>query len=653
MIDEKRRARLYRVGIVAWLLAICCTLLCPAPVSAHAILLRSTPAIGAVLRSAPTHVRLWFSEDLNPTFTTSYVVDVSKMEVGSLDDKATHVDLGDAHVATNDTKEVDLSLKPDLPPAVYLVFYRTQSTIDGHILEDSFFFTIARPDGTVPTFNGSLPVPPSTEDFSSTDTGATLDGATLWTAFMTTLIDIGVVFWVGAQLWAVFVFALTETGDQQLRTLYQQTTRRFEVLFSIPILWTLFLSNVGILIGQALVITNNGALPLTPALLIGQVVHGQFGLFWMMREVVILLALLVAAIMLVRKKLPRASIILFPWLNLVLGLALLAAVTLSGHAAAVDSSLLVPSILLDGLHLLAASLWVGGMFYLSIVFLPILKGKTFQLQTQVLLETLAHYSPLAIVGVLIMAMSGSSNAGIRLPSWLQLFTTAYGNTLLVKIALVGGLCVTSAVHVFWLRPHLKKTYQRYVSNVVAKETETAEATTQRMQQVQVLEKRMQQQTYGLMRILRWEPLLGLAVLICTGLLGVFSGTLQPVVPQQEMGASGQPVQTATGLSQVKIQTTDAVFAATLTVSPNHQGFNGFTVQIPNQQGMQRTAIGVVISMTIPGMDMGTTVVKLQGDGKGKFSGGGIFSMPGRWLLRIEFQGQDKSIHQAQVRLVVH
>src|SRR5213078_3398566 len=89
-------------------LAICLTLLFPAIASAHAILLRSDPAKDSVLSIPPRGVRMWFSENLNPTFTTAIVSNGVRERV----------DNHDAHISPNDTKEMDLTLKPNLPPAV-------------------------------------------------------------------------------------------------------------------------------------------------------------------------------------------------------------------------------------------------------------------------------------------------------------------------------------------------------------------------------------------------------------------------------------------------------------------------------------------------------------------------------------------------------
>src|SRR5439155_9599070 len=130
--------------LVAVLLALGLAFAFPAASEAHAILLRSDPAKDAVLSVAPHQVRMWFSEALNPAFSTAVV------ESGASE----RVDHRDAHVSPGDATEMDLTLKPGLPPTVYVVVWRTDSADDGHVLTGSFLFTVARPDGTVPTLSG-------------------------------------------------------------------------------------------------------------------------------------------------------------------------------------------------------------------------------------------------------------------------------------------------------------------------------------------------------------------------------------------------------------------------------------------------------------------------------------------------------------------
>ena len=119
-----------RFLVLAVPLALCLTLLFPAIASAHAILVRSDPAKDSVLSIAPKQVRMWFSEALNPAFSTAVVVNGENKQV----------DNRNAHVSSSDQTEMDVSLQPNLPPAVYIVIWRTDSAADGHILRGSFIF---------------------------------------------------------------------------------------------------------------------------------------------------------------------------------------------------------------------------------------------------------------------------------------------------------------------------------------------------------------------------------------------------------------------------------------------------------------------------------------------------------------------------------
>ena len=104
----------------------------------------SDPAKDAVLHVAPDRVRMWFSETLNPAFSTAVVESGANQRV----------DNRDAQIAPGDASEMDVTLEPNLPPAVYIVVWRTDSNDDGHVLTGSFLFTVARLDGSVPTLSG-------------------------------------------------------------------------------------------------------------------------------------------------------------------------------------------------------------------------------------------------------------------------------------------------------------------------------------------------------------------------------------------------------------------------------------------------------------------------------------------------------------------
>ncbi|HEU5383251.1 MAG TPA: copper resistance protein CopC [Ktedonobacteraceae bacterium] len=646
----------------AFLVAFSLTLLVPGIASAHAALLRSDPAQDAVLTTPPHTVHLWFSEDLNPTFSTATVVNGQNQRV----------DTKDAHVAPGDTKEMDLTLKPDLPPAVYIVIYRTHSADDGHTLSGSFLFTVARPDGTVPTL--------SQGQYSSVNAGAgilanqgsgQLDGPTLFTLIITTLIELGVVFWVGAQFWTTYVLPQAGKLHSEERPFNESVARRFEERFSLPVLLVLLLANMGILVSQALSLTGGQwAEAFAPSLLLELVTTSRFGIYWVIRGVIILGAIVLAWVAIWRMRRGQASSRVLVWVNLLLGIGLLLAISLSGHAAAVDNSVLAFSVLIDWLHLLAAALWVGGMFYIVTAYLPTLRSLSVPEQARSLLRVIPCFSPLAIAGVILMSITGPFSATIRLSSWDQFLLTAYGRTLLLKIILVGGLLLTSAYHVGLVRPRLRKIYAKYLfatarlhsaqvapAHMVASgasseisiltDARTSKKSLRVAWGVRQREERLAKQTRHLVGILRYEPLLGVAVLVCVGLLNAFGGTLGVSATAAShaghvhtLPLMGQPFVTTA-------PTTDGRFSVSFSINPDRFGTNDFVVRVLDihTHGVIKN-VGVTLYTTMLGMEMGTSNIHLLPDGKGYFRGKGDLTMGGRWQIRIQIRTLDNTLHEA-------
>ena len=94
-----------RLLLYALPLAMCLVFFFPVPSEAHAILLSSDPAKDALLLSPPSVVHMQFSEDLSPTLSTAAVVNAANRRV----------DQNDAHISPDNSREMDISLKRDLP----------------------------------------------------------------------------------------------------------------------------------------------------------------------------------------------------------------------------------------------------------------------------------------------------------------------------------------------------------------------------------------------------------------------------------------------------------------------------------------------------------------------------------------------------------
>src|SRR5579859_1106440 len=98
--------------------------------SAHAFLDHADPKVGSTVTSAPTEVKIWFTQELEPTFSTIEVRDVQNQQV---DKKDTHLDDKDKTLLI-----VSLSA---LPPGTYTVAWHVVS-VDTHKTQGHFEFTI-------------------------------------------------------------------------------------------------------------------------------------------------------------------------------------------------------------------------------------------------------------------------------------------------------------------------------------------------------------------------------------------------------------------------------------------------------------------------------------------------------------------------------
>lgn len=111
--------------------ALAMMLLLAGAASGHAFLERAEPRVGSTIRAAPPHVRVWFTERLEPAFST--------LEV--FDDRGERVSDGRTQVDATNPAVLQTGLKP-LGLGTYRVKWRVLS-VDTHVTEGDFTFRIA------------------------------------------------------------------------------------------------------------------------------------------------------------------------------------------------------------------------------------------------------------------------------------------------------------------------------------------------------------------------------------------------------------------------------------------------------------------------------------------------------------------------------
>jgi methionine-rich copper-binding protein CopC len=99
--------------------------------AAHAFLDRAEPRVGSTVRTAPARVRVWFTEDIEPAFSTLEVVN----------ERGERVDRGPAAAVEKNRALLEVPLKP-LSPGAYRVKWRVLS-VDTHVTEGDFTFRVS------------------------------------------------------------------------------------------------------------------------------------------------------------------------------------------------------------------------------------------------------------------------------------------------------------------------------------------------------------------------------------------------------------------------------------------------------------------------------------------------------------------------------
>ena len=369
------------VGLAALILA--------GPASAHALLVRSQPVADGVLASPPTTIELWFSEPLEPAFSSARLIDSNGAPVPT----------GAPLVDPADPLHLTVPLG-GLEPGIYTVAWQTLSKVDGHEWFGSFPFTLLNPDGSQPSGSAA-----SFEGSQRGELPSPLEAAVRW------LLLLGGMLLFGSLLFQTLLidpmrFPQLGTAFLRLLSVIVVGGSAAILLGNLAQLW-LQAQRLGGLdqLVELITSTRTGAFLLGRVLLVG-------GLVFVIR----------------RPDLQRRTAA-GGQVPMLLAATILLSFSASSHASAAPGSLFV--ILSDYLHLLSASAWVAGL-----VLLPILGLTARQAGArEEFLPLVRRFSLLAGAAVYVLAITGVFAALVELPNLQSLWTSPYGRVLSLKLAL--------------------------------------------------------------------------------------------------------------------------------------------------------------------------------------------------------------------------
>jgi copper transport protein len=400
-----------RRGVLA--LVAAAALATPAAAWAHAALLRTQPVASHKINTAPTQVRLTYSEPVEPRFAIVSVTDAAGRQLAA----------GPPQRVPGSPQTLVTPLNRT-PQGWYLVFWRAISA-DGHPVRGAFTFAVGPSPGPPPQFR----VPSLSE-----------------TAVATQIL---------ISRWVVFVAFMAAIGLFVLRMVIARpaagvSLRPISVAFGVSLLVALVATPVYVLFATAQfslrsVFDLGAIVPVARA--------SAFGRDYLDLELLLALFAVAAGIALLvdRPERPQRSVVelLSLWAALGAAAAALVLPGLAGHAGQRSPrGLGVP---LDAIHLAAGSIWIGGLIGLVVFWLTTRRAA----RIAALAVVVPRFSNVAFLSVLALVGSGIGQSFLELPTLGSLWQTSYGQALLVKIALLGAALLLAAVNLARTRPRLQ------------------------------------------------------------------------------------------------------------------------------------------------------------------------------------------------------
>ncbi|MDR7414998.1 MAG: DUF4149 domain-containing protein [Armatimonadota bacterium] len=108
-------------------------------------------------------------------------------------------------------------------------------------------------------------------------------------------------------------------------------------------------------------------------------------------------------------------------------------------------------------HLLSAVVWVGGMLFLALVAIPVLRDLEDRHRAELVARVGERFRPVAWTCIVLLVVTGVVNLAYRGVTWESVVTgrlwqSPFGQVLAWKLGFVLAAVLLSAVHDFYLGP---------------------------------------------------------------------------------------------------------------------------------------------------------------------------------------------------------
>jgi copper transport protein len=401
--------------------ALCLAL--PAAASAHAYLIKTVPAASGVLARPPPSVQLTYDEAVEPKFAIISVTNTQGQQQTT----------GPVKRSPANPDTLVVPLRPRLPEGWYLIYWRAIS-VDGHPVQGAFTYAVGPSPGPAPQFRV-----PSVA--SSATTPQLL--ITRWLMFISVMAAIG-----------LFVLR-TLIAQPVVRRVDGVSLRAVSVAFVVASILGLIAIPMYLDVATAndslRSVFDIGALvPLFRVTAFGRAIVDLelcFALFCLAAWITIWLddpqrerRSLAALVATFGALLAAAGLLVIPGT--------------SGHAAQTSPRGL--TLAFDWLHMIAGSVWLGGLIGLLVLWLTLPARR----RVDALRSLVPRFSAVALGSVIVLAGTGIGEAVDHLPAVNALWETGFGVAILVKAGLLLVAMAIASGNLLRSRPRLARARQQ-------------------------------------------------------------------------------------------------------------------------------------------------------------------------------------------------
>src|SRR2546426_4527300 len=555
---------------------------------AHASVEKSDPERAQSLSSSPTKVDIYLSDP----------IDIRYSQLKVLDSDGKEIQENDLHYINNNQYTMSVSLPVGLKDGLYTISTKVLDQTDGHVTEDAFVFAIGQP------------VPQNLTNLSNYQVVSIPESIARFPALLGQVMVTGS---VSATLWLWNPISRIFT----LRNSTFETRVKIDVSMT---RWITIGSNILLVSGFAMIIVQ--AYAINAGIL--DAISTKFGNMWLLRMIISSVLFGLSYVMYYKMK-NSPKVLPKRYLLTMLGLsfAVLATTSLISHGAATGQ--IIP-LLLDFVHNVFASLWIGGVIYIAFVVMPNLKQITnSNLSISVISLLIPRFSTLVITVLGVVVITGPFLLYVLEGNLALTLASFYGKILIIKLSLAAAMISLGAYN-------QTSIYKTAYNTITDNKKNTTLPGTVSIDASRILGK--------FNSSIKVEALVGMALIASVAVLvdsGLPSSEFQNILqslPDKAFAftANGNLINIQQ-FSQTKFIENGS--RVVLSISPFSTGNNDFIISFLDSKKNPIDVKSVQLKLVPTDVGTGPITIDANKTSVGTFSANTAFGFAGHWTVRVE------------------